>query len=97
MIRLQLNQHKILPKLLGQIFSSYLVQKQVKRFSVGGIMDGLSMGIINKLKFVIPSSIEEQTKVADYLSSLDTKIESVATQITQSQTFKKGLLQQMFV
>jgi restriction endonuclease S subunit len=41
--------------------------------------------------------LPEQTKIADFLTALDHKIQSVATQITATQTFKRGLLQQMFV
>lgn len=41
--------------------------------------------------------ITEQTKIANFLSAIDEKIALVATQIEDTQEYKKGLLQQMFV
>lgn len=51
---------------------------------------------VRKMSIQIPS-LPEQTKIADFLSALDRKIETVASQITETQTFKRGLLQQMFL
>lgn len=49
-----------------------------------------------KLKWSIPC-LEEQTKIANFLSAIDKKIELVEIQIEKTKTYKKGLLQQMFV
>ncbi|MFA6145530.1 MAG: restriction endonuclease subunit S [Sulfurimonas sp.] len=45
----------------------------------------------------IPSSIEEQTKIATFLTVIDTKIDLATKQLNATKQFKKALLQQMFV
>ena len=60
-----------------------------------------TLPIINKTEFSgfkiqIPS-LQEQTKIAIFLSSIDRKIEQVGKQLDESKQFKKALLQQMFV
>ena len=49
-----------------------------------------------RLKCIVPSC-EEQRKIAQFLSFLDIKIDSVSAQVDAMQAFKQGLLQQMFV
>ncbi|MEJ7780115.1 MAG: restriction endonuclease subunit S [Daejeonella sp.] len=51
---------------------------------------------ISKLKIALPN-YSEQTKIANFLSAIDDKINLVSRQLQQSQQYKKGLLQQMFV
>ena len=51
---------------------------------------------IKKILFDVPD-FEEQQKIANFLSAIDKKIELVAEQLQQARTFKKGLLQQMFI
>ncbi|MGH2306324.1 restriction endonuclease subunit S [Aliarcobacter sp. ERUVET-8] len=51
---------------------------------------------LNKLELLIPC-FEEQIKIANFLSSIDSKIEQVQKQLNLTKEFKKALLQQMFV
>ena len=52
--------------------------------------------ILKNVVLQIPS-LPEQNKIANFLSSIDSKIEQVGKQLNESKQFKKALLQQMFV
>lgn len=56
----------------------------------------LSKSTIEKLKFDFPC-VQEQQKIANFLSGIDDKIENTKQEINQMQSFKKGLFQQLFV
>lgn len=51
---------------------------------------------LGKIKINFPC-LQEQTQIANLLTTIDTKISLVNTQLENTQQFKKGLLQQMFV
>jgi len=58
------------------------------------------MNIINSDFFKMPIPFpcnEERRSITNFLNNISAKIESVKIELTQTQTFKKGLLQQMFV
>ena len=66
------------------------------RYLITGSGQPQITGEIKKHKFLLPHP-EEQQKIADALSAIDAKIAAVAGQIAQLESFKRGLLQKMFV
>jgi type I restriction enzyme S subunit len=62
-------------------------------------MDGLlniSKTNFFTLQIPVPYS-KEQSKIANFLTAIDDKIEKVAELVEASEKYKKGLLQRMFV
>jgi type I restriction enzyme S subunit len=96
MIRLQLDETIISSSFLGQLFDSFRTLKQAKRLSVGGIMDGLSIGIVKEIMFTVSPSLPEQQKIAAFLTVVDTKIRHLSKKQELLGEYKKGLMQQIF-
>ena len=71
-------------------------KKQYKAFETGTALKQLPKGNLKKVKLKVPC-LEEQTKIANFLSSTDNKIEQVQKQLNFIKEFKKALLHQMFV
>jgi len=86
---------------LGEFFKYVFIQKGFRQLldliSPGGAGRNrvLSKADFLKLKWVFPS-IEEQTKIVNFLSAIDKKIEAVAEAIEATEKWKKGLMQRMF-
>ena len=76
--------------------NSNFIKKQILSLKEGGTRYALSFSKFKKLKITLPS-LEEQEKIANFLSAVDKKIDLIQTQIQKMEEFKKGLLQQMFV
>lgn len=62
----------------------------------GTSIKGLTTVDLKLLKIDLPH-VDEQRRIAEFLSALDIKIDAVRAKIAAMQTFKRGLLQQMFV
>jgi type I restriction enzyme S subunit len=80
----------------GYMMQTFPVREQIKKLATGISVLGISKTNLGKLELKVPF-LEEQTKIANFLSAIDQKIEVVAQQIEQAKQWKKGLLQQMFV
>jgi type I restriction enzyme S subunit len=64
--------------------------------AVGSTVKSLRLPMFETMPINLPS-LPDQTKIANFLSSIDEKINRTETQIQQTQAWKKGLLQNMFV
>ena len=71
-------------------------QKNITQFITIGTQSNLNAHSVKNFELPIPT-LTEQTKIAEFLIAIDTKIDQVKKQIHNTQTFKKGLLQKLFV
>lgn len=82
----------------GLFFSYYVNQyrEKVMKLVSGSTVFHLYGSDMKKLEIQLPC-LEEQTKIATFLSTIDEKINRCQAQITNTEVWKKGLLQGMFV
>lgn len=58
-------------------------------------MDGLSTKIVNALNVFYPEDLSEQKAIAEFLSSMNTEIQTLEQQLTKYRQFKQGMMQQL--
>ena len=62
---------------------------------IGNAVPGLNRNDFYNCKVTIPTSLEEQAKIADYLSALDDKITNTQQSLEQIKSYKLAMLQKM--
>ena len=95
-IRLSVDPKKYDCKFIHDSINHSDFRRKAVSHSTGSTRRRIGLTDLRKLKLFAPQ-LKEQQKIAAFLSSVDKKIDLVAKQLNQAQTFKKGLLQQMFV
>jgi type I restriction enzyme, S subunit len=71
-------------------------QPKIKSLIETGTQGNINGGIVKNISIETPS-LNEQIKISEFLISIDNQLELLETQIDKSKTWKKGLLQKMFV
>lgn len=77
-------------------FFSLPFYKQMSSSFEGSVRNNLSYDTLSNFNILLPV-LEEQQKIADFLSSIDRKIENIEKELEGLKEYKKGLLQQMLV
>ena len=77
-------------------FLEFSFRKALLKKSSSSANTNINQDNLSKLYVNLPC-LEEQTKIADFLSAFDRKLENQKAQLEHWKQIKKGLLQQMFV
>lgn len=97
LIRLRFDEKKVRSDYILQLFSDqfHYLSDQTARLAVGGIMDGLSVGIVSRLNVIYPESIEEQGKIIKTLSEVDKLISDQQKLIRKKKDIRQGTMQML--
>lgn len=76
-------------------FTTQQFTRQMNSSFEGSVRNTLSYESLRKIDITFPC-IEEQTKISNFLSAIDDKINHCQAQVEKTEVWKKGLLQQMF-
>ena len=85
----------VFPKFLWHLFNTQKFRKMVFSISQGGTQIYVNFPAVKKLNVSVPN-IEEQQKIADFLSAVDEKITALAAQKTALTQYKQGMMQRIF-
>jgi type I restriction enzyme S subunit len=77
-------------------FFNLLTQANLNKLVFGSGQPLITGGLLKSLSVEVPC-VDEQTKIANFLTAIDDKITATQSQLQSVKQYKQGLLQQMFV
>lgn len=87
---------KVTHQFLGVQLRADRIRKQIVFLAQGSTRFNISKAKLTEIPVYLPA-IQEQQKIADFLSMLDLRIEQLSQKVELLKEQKKGLIQQMFV
>ncbi|MFK7907191.1 MAG: restriction endonuclease subunit S, partial [Chitinophagales bacterium] len=79
-------------KFLSEYLNSFFGQKLISSYQAGGNREGLSVANIKVFSIPLPP-LPEQKKIAQILSTVDSKIDLLENKRSEYQQLKKGMMQ----
>ncbi|WP_340263553.1 restriction endonuclease subunit S [Sulfitobacter pontiacus] len=85
-----------LNRFLYQLLQTPIFFREVHK-NLGATINSINGSDLREMKFLMPTDHKEMEKISQFLSAIDEKITLAGQELELAQSFKKGLLQKMFV
>ena len=97
LIRLRFDEKKIRQRYILHLFSDQFdyLKLQTQKMSVGGIMDGLSVGIVSKLVVRYPKETRDQEEIVAVFDDMDAEIQKLERKLSKYQQVKQGIMEEL--
>ncbi len=95
-IRVVVDEKKYDKYFIYSLINSKYFRNKIENSSTGSTRKRIGLSVLKKLTFNVPKSKQEQQKIANTLTTLDTLIAAEKEKGDALQAHKKGLLQQLF-
>lgn len=97
LIRLRFDEKKIEQRYVLYLFSDQFdyLKRQTQQLSVGGIMEGLSVGIVSKLIVRYPKKAKDQKEIIKIFNDMNLEINKLEEKLSKYQKIKQGMMEEL--
>ena len=95
-IRLVVDEKKYSKYFIYTLLNSKIIRAAIEKKATGSTRKRIGLSELKNIELIIPEKLNEQQKIADTLSTLDTLIKELVENIEQLKLHKTGLMQGLF-